>query len=76
MQQFYLHKLFDLSSDAEFLPQIPSDPVASMLKLQAQSVYGKSNMTTFYEQKARTEQYPNFQEKRSEYVQYKSGYNG
>lgn len=34
MQQFYLHKLFDIQSDAEFLPLIPSDPVAMALQMQ------------------------------------------
>lgn len=34
MQQFYLHKLFDLLSDAEFLPLIPSDPVATAIQMQ------------------------------------------
>lgn len=34
MQQFYLHKLFDLLSDAEFLPMIPSDPVATTVQMQ------------------------------------------
>lgn len=34
MQQFYLHKLFDLLSDAEFLPLIPSDPVATAIQVQ------------------------------------------
>ncbi|KAM9939891.1 hypothetical protein OXX80_000632 [Metschnikowia pulcherrima] len=34
MQQFYLHKSFDLSSDAEFLPSIPSDPVATAIQVQ------------------------------------------
>lgn len=33
MQQFYLHKLFDLQSDAEFLPLIPFDPVASVIQM-------------------------------------------
>lgn len=34
MQQFYLHKLFDLQSDVEFLPLIPSDPVATAIQMQ------------------------------------------
>lgn len=34
MQQFYLHKLFDLLSDAEFLPLIPSDPIATAIQVQ------------------------------------------
>lgn len=34
MQQFYLHKLFDLLSDAEFLPSIPSDPIATAIQVQ------------------------------------------
>ncbi|OBA23316.1 hypothetical protein METBIDRAFT_104031 [Metschnikowia bicuspidata var. bicuspidata NRRL YB-4993] len=34
IQQFYLHKLFDLLSDAEFLPLIPSDPVATAIQVQ------------------------------------------
>lgn len=31
LQQFYLHKLFDLESDAQFLPLIPQDPVAAAI---------------------------------------------
>lgn len=31
IQQFYLHKLFDLLSDEEFLPHIPADPIAVQL---------------------------------------------
>lgn len=34
MQQFYLHKLFDLLSDAEFLPLIPLDPVATVIQVR------------------------------------------
>lgn len=34
MQQFYLHKLFDLELDAEYLPLIPQDPVGAAIQIQ------------------------------------------
>lgn len=36
-QQFYLHKLFDLESDAQFLPSIPQDPVTSAIHFHESS---------------------------------------
>ncbi|GBL49750.1 hypothetical protein FDK38_002609 [Candidozyma auris] len=33
MQQFYLHKSFDLESDIEFLPLIPQDPVVTAIQM-------------------------------------------
>lgn len=43
MQQFYLHKLFDLLLDAEFLPLIPSDPVVAAIQMQ--ETYAMNNAT-------------------------------
>lgn len=34
LQQFYLHKLFDLELDVEFLPLIPQDPVGAAIQMQ------------------------------------------
>ena len=42
MQQFYLHKLFDLLLDAEFLPLIPYPVVAA---IQMQETYAMNNAT-------------------------------
>lgn len=43
MQQFYLHKLFDLVSDAEFLPLIPSDPVTTAIQMQESANMANNN---------------------------------
>lgn len=34
LQQFYLHKLFDLELDVEYLPLIPQDPVGAAIQMQ------------------------------------------
>lgn len=48
MQQFYLHKLFDLLSDAEFLPLIPSDPVATAIQVQESMNSSMAGMSQQY----------------------------
>lgn len=87
MQQFYLHKLFDLLLDAEFLPLIPSDPVAATLQLQESGTLAKGmpNMLSQYMSPAmgRAEMappkgrhgmmYQHFLQKRNDYAQYRQG---
>ncbi|GEQ71349.1 hypothetical protein JCM33374_g5032 [Metschnikowia sp. JCM 33374] len=48
MQQFYLHKSFDLSSDAEFLPSIPSDPVATAIQVHETMTNTMTGMSPQY----------------------------
>lgn len=53
MQQFYLHKLFDLLLDAEFLPLIPSDPVVTAIQMQEKyALSSVSNMAARYQPQA------------------------
>lgn len=82
MQQFHLHKLFDLQSDAEFLPLIPSDPVTTAILMQESSsaahtqflppnqvrdpYRGRRNSGQFLRQHL-------FGGKRSDYAQYRAG---
>lgn len=56
MQQFYLHKLFDLLLDAEFLPSIPSDPVVAAIQMQEKYVMNNSvnNMAARYQPQAQS----------------------
>lgn len=71
MQQFYLHKLFDLMLDAEFLPMIPSDPVSA--QVLAPSNYNDAYFKTRGHD--RGVQQHIFQ-KRNDYAQYKSDLSG
>lgn len=56
MQQFYLHKLFDLLLDAEFLPLIPSDPVVAAIQMQEKYSMNNSvnNMAARYQPQAQS----------------------
>lgn len=89
MQQFYVHKLFDLQSDVEFLPLIPSDPVATAIQMQESTMSSgpqypphmspgmpQENMYNGQKTRRYSGQFLRqhlFGGKRSEYAQYRSG---